>query len=355
MVHKKNKTVQNSVTFVSKRAIHVCSGSRIRPMASVVQTRGRLAAARAVPTTVLAPLPCWFVHDVLLLLPVDTRLRCVELNRAWRALLADTRFWTRLNLTASGGVTRFSFGLLRAAVAKARGQLRALEAPCSVGYMRTILYDTLCHNVDTLTELRLHLNGLYDEPANYLFLLERFGRLECLEVTNTVDLRNTVQDGLFLKKAPPYGALRVQQLNVWANEPYGPTFFPDLSQHTSLKELLLYNFSFTTADESRAFVDVAIKLKLEVVKLYLTNFTWLLLKELTRLVSAGEIRKLVIGSVVGDATLPFEDAASTTAFCDAVQASKMRRLVFVRVPVPLEVEAVIIAVRERRLNLEDLF
>ena len=315
-------------------------------MASVVQTRGRLAAARAVPTTVLAPLPCWFVHDVLLLLPVDTRLRCVVLNRAWRALLADTRFWTRLNPTASGGVTRFSYALLRAAVAKARGQLRALEAPCPVGY----LCDILCDNVDTLTELRLHRNSLYDEPAEFLPLLERFGRLECLEVTNTVELRNPVQDGLFLKKTPPYGALRVQRLDVWAEYfiSYGPTFFSDLSQHTSLKEIRFFDITLTTADDSCAFVDAAIKLELENVKLYRTHLTPILLPELTRLVSSGKIRELLI-FVAPYGDLLFADAANTTAFCDAVRASMMRDLVLNGVPIPWKVEKVIKVLRKRRL------
>ena len=111
-------------------SVAVCSGSPHVPMALAVHTRGGLAAARESvegDSTVLAPLPRWFVHDVLLLLPTDTRLRCAELNRAWRALLADTRFWTRLDLTASGGVTRFRVALLSAAVAKARGQLQALD------------------------------------------------------------------------------------------------------------------------------------------------------------------------------------------------------------------------------------
>ena len=89
-------------------------------------TCGREAQARASPDTVLSPLPRCFVRAVLLLLPVDTRLRCSEVSRASRALLADSTFWKRIDLRSTS-VARFSEALLRAALAKASGQLRALD------------------------------------------------------------------------------------------------------------------------------------------------------------------------------------------------------------------------------------
>ena len=64
---------------------------------------------------------------IFALLPVDTRLRCCEVSRAWRALLADTTFFERSDLHASSDLARFSLPLLRAAVAKAGGQLRVLD------------------------------------------------------------------------------------------------------------------------------------------------------------------------------------------------------------------------------------
>ena len=61
---------------------------------------------------------------MFLLLPVDARLRCSEVDRAWRALLADKTFYSRLNLSLDSGLARFSLPLFRAAAAKAGGQLR---------------------------------------------------------------------------------------------------------------------------------------------------------------------------------------------------------------------------------------
>ena len=78
-----------------------------------------------VPPHVLA-LPRPLTLAVFALLPVDARLRCCAVNRAWRALLASPTFWACVDLSISSGCVRFSVPLLRAAVAKAGGQLRAL-------------------------------------------------------------------------------------------------------------------------------------------------------------------------------------------------------------------------------------
>ena len=131
-------------------------------------TRGREARARASPDTVLSPLPRCFVRAVFLLLPADTRLRCCEVSRAWQALLADRSFWLRLNLSIDSGIARFSEALLHAAVAKAGGQLRALdftaqaldltEEPMEYDTVVRCLGQIVAANAATLTELRVVTN-----------------------------------------------------------------------------------------------------------------------------------------------------------------------------------------------------
>ena len=60
-------------------------------------------------------------------LPCDVRLRCREVCPAWRDALAEPRLWTELNLTATSGVVaRVTPALLRAAAARAGGQLERL-------------------------------------------------------------------------------------------------------------------------------------------------------------------------------------------------------------------------------------
>ena len=61
------------------------------------------------------------------LLPVDSRLRCREVCRGWRAFLADARHWQVLDLSLSSGVARRLLALLRAASERAQGTLRELD------------------------------------------------------------------------------------------------------------------------------------------------------------------------------------------------------------------------------------
>ena len=74
----------------------------------------------------LLALPRLLAFAIFALLLVDTRLRCCEVSRAWRALLADTSLWARVDLSEVQ-YQYFSMPLFRAAVAKAGGQLRALD------------------------------------------------------------------------------------------------------------------------------------------------------------------------------------------------------------------------------------
>jgi len=72
-------------------------------------------------------LPIDVASFVFAQLPVDSRLRCREVCRGWRAFLADARHWQVLDLSLSSGVARRSPALLRAACERARGMLRELD------------------------------------------------------------------------------------------------------------------------------------------------------------------------------------------------------------------------------------
>jgi hypothetical protein len=78
----------------------------------------------------LASLPHVLTLRILSALPVDARLRCLEVCHAWRALLrSDPALWARLDLAdATGGLARpASDALCRAALARAGGALQALS------------------------------------------------------------------------------------------------------------------------------------------------------------------------------------------------------------------------------------
>jgi hypothetical protein len=86
----------------------------------------RAASRRVVAPTPLDALPLALCLRILLLLPVDARLRAAAVCRSWRAMLAERSLWTRLNLskpTLARNPTLF----LRAAAARAGGQLETLR------------------------------------------------------------------------------------------------------------------------------------------------------------------------------------------------------------------------------------
>jgi hypothetical protein len=76
-----------------------------------------------------ASLPPPLAGAVFALLPVDTRLRCREVCRAWRDGVIAPSLWTALDLSPRGGVARraATCSLLRAAAARAGNALEALD------------------------------------------------------------------------------------------------------------------------------------------------------------------------------------------------------------------------------------
>ena len=66
------------------------------------------AAARALGLAALptfAALPPALTLRIFLAVPIDTRLRCREVSRAWRdALSGERALWTHLDLSATSGV-----------------------------------------------------------------------------------------------------------------------------------------------------------------------------------------------------------------------------------------------------------
>jgi len=78
---------------------------------------------------VLPPLLPELITSVFLHVPVDTRLRCREVARRWRAFLNDTRLWVELNMGKgfSSTVPRSPGLLITAASERAGGTLVRLD------------------------------------------------------------------------------------------------------------------------------------------------------------------------------------------------------------------------------------
>jgi len=102
-------------------------------------------------------LPPALLVGILAFVPVDTRLRCREVARAWRDALANRRAWARIDLSEAAGVQpeRVTYKLVEAAVARAGGELEALNLSSCRRTFRSIVQRLAAGNAGTLRELRL--------------------------------------------------------------------------------------------------------------------------------------------------------------------------------------------------------
>ena len=282
-------------------------------------TRGRGAQASASPDTVLSPLPRFFVRAVLLLLPVDTRLRCSEVSRAWRALLANTTFWECLDVS-SRGVARFSEALLRVAVAKdlTGHNPQEFEIP------NRLLLEVVAANAATLTELRLD-TGRFWPSDNIRPLLEAAPALQILETSVVTTDRNIAH--ATLRNEPPFQALRLRRLwMLFGSDAIADVvgFSSDLRCHASLEKLILYDAALDSAAAMGAVVDACIAMGLRALSLIGCRIIPAILPELTRLIAAGMLREV---SMHSEGIPTFDEGhESTRLFVAAVRASAMTKL-----------------------------
>jgi hypothetical protein len=112
-------------------------------------------------------LPPALVLAIVALLPVDQRLRCREVCRAWCAALADVSVWTRLDLSAGSGVAAAQLanatGLLAAAALRAGGQLQSLDVTGCVHLDFDMLRAVAGGSAATLRTLRVGDQGFAAE------------------------------------------------------------------------------------------------------------------------------------------------------------------------------------------------
>ena len=155
---------------------------------------------------------------MFLVLPVDTRLRCSEVSRAWRALLADATFFARLDLSISSGLARYSLPLFRAALAKAGGQLRSLNItgqilePHLSRLLVAAVREAVASSAATLTELRVDVAPLLGS-GDVLALAEAAPALHFLQASTWINEDHQVTRAM-LRNEPPFQALQLRRLNI---------------------------------------------------------------------------------------------------------------------------------------------
>ena len=319
----------------------------------------------------LLALPRMLARAIFLLILVDARLRCVEVSRAWRALLADTSFWDRIDLSITSGVTCFNLPLLRAAVAKAGGQLRALDvtgqrwdtrgrnillgnarqhyvvplAPLNHATARRLIREAAAESAATLAELRLDTGALYfaDEVRA---LLEAAPALKVLELSFCINSDEHLTRAL--RSQPLHQALRRRRLFTSHALQSVDAFCKVMRRHASLEALRLAGTLLDDPLVMGALVHACIRLRtLELVGCDILPAS---LPVLTRLVAAGALRELVLD---GTPRSPFDEAGEATQrFVAVVQASAMTKLQLIKIgptaALPAPVTEVMALINARR-------
>jgi hypothetical protein len=286
-----------------------------------------LAAVPERELSALAPLPLALVLMIFSLLPVDCRLRCAEVCRGWCAVLSEVSLWTRLDLSAtSGGLARpLTDALLRAATAKARGALTALDVSGSErsGAFPALLA-VVTANAGALRELRVyspHTIALYGGmigPGGLAALLRAAPQLQllaadvqCLFLEDEADEDDEDDEddeedctGQMLRNEGVFAPLRLRRVlacTVRESEDHDwpvdahvvAAFAADLAAHASLQELQLEAFPLDAAGLD-AVVSVALARRLSGVTFAQCALSAECAPALLRLLGGDALKKLGI-------------------------------------------------------------
>jgi hypothetical protein len=248
------------------------------------------------------PLPHALVLFIFSLVPVDQRLRCLEVCKGWYATLNERSLWTRLDLSATAGLARpATEALLRAAAARAGGQLEALNlADCKL-IMHGALLFVVRANADTLTELRMEGSGVRQYIGSVAIVRQVVAVLGAAR-----RLRLLAADMLFynvaeahplLRNEGAFAALHMRKLRFFAHnedEAGVLALAAYLPAHTWLKEVRLDDAPLRTLAVLDAVVDAALALQLASLTLGACHVTPASAPALARLISGGALKELVV-------------------------------------------------------------
>jgi hypothetical protein len=291
----------------------------------------RVVAAGECAAPALASLPLALVLHILSLLPVDARLRCAEVCRSWRAALEERSLWTRLDLSVSGVSPKreATNALLRAAVARARGELVALE----LGDSKRVTFDALLAavtaNGGALRELRTQSIWSPDNEGSYPLdtdalqaLLRAAPRLAVWEAD--VECDELALAHRLLRNEPPFAPLHVRAFEfrpaeIERDDAEVVALAADLASHAHLRRLHLQDALLNTAAALDAVVGAALTRRLTSVALQWCDLSPESAPALVRLVGGGALAELVIFSYGGRRQLV--DVPAALALGNALHAS----------------------------------
>jgi hypothetical protein len=256
-----------------------------------------------------AELPLALARLVLALLPVDQRLRCAEVCRAWRRLLRDVRMWTTLDLSRAGGVAPAHLArvdsrtssLLLAAALRASGQLQVLDVSGCRAVAFPLLRGVVAASSRTLRELRVAdvAGGLGSEHVTELLQAIALVNLRSFCVDRLVCRRTFLLHllGPILRNEAPFAAVRMRRLRVHGERGMGTlALCADAAEHTALEDLCFEDVHLGAPAALEALVDAAVTRRLAVVSLLRCDLSAGAAPALARLVRGGAVTELAVSN-----------------------------------------------------------
>ena len=286
----------------------------LQPQAMPPRTRSTAATFHSLP------LP--LALRIFALLPVDARLLAVAVCRAWRAMLAERSLWTRLDLAEASSVAYPNNALLRAAAARARGQLEFLRTTMVQGDCIKELLVVVAENAGTLRELKL----VRTEGMFCLFSMDAATVAELLRAAPALRLFETSvhfvdADSLpVLRKEPPFGPL-LHLTHAFFNGSIA-VGWPDVAQglalHTTLETVVMSRPWPVHMAVSNAVVDALLSLQ---QLRSLAIFTHIPAPALARILGCPALKSLVLW---GDHSPLLDSPASASLLCRSALRANTR-------------------------------
>jgi hypothetical protein len=311
-----------------RRNTRASTAAAVAAAREVVARSARIVAAAQHAAPALAPLPCALVLHILSLLPVDCRLLCAGVCRSWRAALEERSVWIRLDLSASGISPKreATDALLRAAAARARGELVALDISGCTRVTLDALLAVVTAN-GALRELRTrniwsrdYESGWPLETDELEALLRAAPRLALCEAD--VRCREVALARRLLRNEPPFAPLHVRSFEFHPalgerDEATLLALAAEFASHAHLRRLLLNFTALNTAAALDAVVDAALTRRLTSVTFSCCRLSPESAPALVRLVSGGALAEL---DILGGGRLL--DVPSALALGNALRASR---------------------------------
>jgi hypothetical protein len=281
----------------------------------------RLRSTSASASALHNVVPGEALRVIWLALPVDARARAACVCRSWRAFLSDVSLWLQLDLTPAGGVAaeRVTENLVRGAVARAAGRLRELSLN------RLATPDLFFGMSEFLVELIVS-DGAELQQVNTEVCLRGVAQLKAVFAASPrLQVLNAGVEGQckelisILRNDPPYGVLRVHELDVWCEA--GGVAADDVlalaaavAAHDTLDELILFDVPF--APGLNALLDAAAERRVSRLRLDSCVVDAETVPALVRLLQRGSLTWPDVACV----GFPLAPEASVLELCAALRA-----------------------------------